>query len=48
VPLTTLKAEPRLAGFGVVQKGTRLSVLPVSDEHWRVVLELGATKDPLS
>ncbi len=48
VPLTALKAEPRLAGFGVVQKGTRLSVLPVSDEHWRVVLELGATKDPLS
>jgi predicted RNA-binding protein with PUA-like domain len=48
VTLVALKADPRLAGFGVVQKGSRLSVMPVMEAHWRVVLELGATKDPIS
>jgi predicted RNA-binding protein with PUA-like domain len=40
VPLDALKAEPRLAGMLVTQRGQRLSVQPVSAEHFAIVLEL--------
>ncbi len=39
VTLARIKAEPRLAGMTLVNN-SRLSVQPVSDEEWRVVLEL--------
>jgi predicted RNA-binding protein with PUA-like domain len=41
VSLAVLKAEPRLTAMGVVQRGNRLSVQPVEDAEWKVVLELG-------
>ena len=39
VTLAQIKAEPRLVGMTLVNN-SRLSVQPVSDEEWRVVLEL--------
>ncbi len=39
VTLARIKAEPRLASMTLVNN-SRLSVQPVSDEEWRVVLEL--------
>ncbi len=38
--LEALKAEPRLDGFALLRRGNRLSVMPVSDAHWEVVLGL--------
>ena len=38
--LEELKTEARLEGFRLLQRGNRLSVMPVSEEHWNVVLEL--------
>lgn len=40
IPLARLKACPTLDTLPLVQKGSRLSVMPVSDEHWRAILEL--------
>jgi predicted RNA-binding protein with PUA-like domain len=40
IPLAQLKACPGLSGLPLVQKGTRLSVMPVSDEQWQAILEL--------
>ena len=39
VTLARIKAEPRLDGMTLVNN-SRLSVQPVSDEEWRIVLEL--------
>ena len=39
VSLKTIKAEPRLARIELVRQ-SRLSVAPVRDEEWAVVLEL--------
>ena len=38
--LEELKAEPKLDGFTLLKRGNRLSVMPVSDVHWDVVLGL--------
>jgi len=43
VPLATLKAAPGLAGMRVVQKGSRLSVQPVTAPEFEIVRRLGAT-----
>ncbi len=43
VTLARIKAEPRLAGMTLVNN-SRLSVQPVSDEEWRVVLELAGER----
>lgn len=40
VSLPDLRAEPRLASMGVLQRGNRLSVQPVGAAEWGVVLEL--------
>jgi predicted RNA-binding protein with PUA-like domain len=40
VSLEELKRDPRLARMLVLQRGQRLSVLPVEAGEWRVVLEL--------
>jgi len=40
ISLEELKQEPRLDGFTLLRRGNRLSVMPVSEEHWNVVLEL--------
>jgi len=41
-PLTLpeLRAEPRLEGLELLRKGSRLSVMPVSSAHWRVIQSL--------
>lgn len=44
VSIGDLKANPALGEMALVQKGQRLSVQPVSLEHWKVVLKLGGVK----
>ena len=41
VTLAELKKDPRLDGMELLKRGSRLSVQPVSAEHWAVVCELG-------
>ena len=43
VELKTIKAEPRLAAMEMLRQ-SRLSVSPVRDGEWAVILELGGTK----
>ena len=43
VTLDMIKADPRLADM-VLVKNSRLSVQPVTDTEWAVVLELGSTQ----
>ncbi len=43
VTLVTIKAEKRLADMALVRLG-RLSVSPVTDAEWNVILELADTK----
>ena len=38
--LRELKAEPRLADMRLVQRGNRLSVMPVEPAHWQTILSL--------
>lgn len=40
VPLATMKSDPRLARLEVLRQ-SRLSVTPVRDEEWDVLMELG-------
>jgi predicted RNA-binding protein with PUA-like domain len=40
VDLAVLKGEAQLAGLPLVRKGSRLSVMPVSEAEWQVVLRL--------
>jgi predicted RNA-binding protein with PUA-like domain len=40
LPLARLKAEPALAELPLVQKGTRLSVMPVTAAQWTAILAL--------
>ncbi len=44
VTLTELKSEPALADMALVQRGNRLSVMPVKANEWGRVLELGGLK----
>jgi predicted RNA-binding protein with PUA-like domain len=41
VTLAEIKAEPRLAKMELIRQ-SRLSVAPVRDEEWQVVLQLSA------
>lgn len=48
VTLEDLKKEPKLADMKVLQRGQRLSVLPVTKGEWKHVLELaGFARAPL-
>lgn len=38
IPLDRLKTLPGLEGLPLVQRGSRLSVMPVSEAEWRIVL----------
>ncbi len=41
IPLKFLKSDPELSNMVVAQKGSRLSVTPVSEEHFeRIILEV--------
>jgi predicted RNA-binding protein with PUA-like domain len=44
VSLEELKADPRLQGMEVTRRGSRLSVHPVSAEHFERVVEKGRAK----
>jgi predicted RNA-binding protein with PUA-like domain len=39
VTMQAIRAEPRLAGLALVRQ-SRLSVVPISDEHWRILLAM--------
>lgn len=39
VTLARMKSDPRLADLALIRQ-SRLSVVPVSDEHWRIILDL--------
>ena len=41
VPLSVLKADPELAGLEIARKGSRLSVMPVSEPHFDRLVSLG-------
>lgn len=40
VPLAALKQDPALSGMMVIQKGSRLSIQPVSKKHFDRVIQL--------
>lgn len=40
IPLAVLKETPALAGLALVQKGSRLSVMPVSATEWKAIRKL--------
>ncbi|MFP2769145.1 EVE domain-containing protein [Oceanisphaera sp. KMM 10153] len=40
LPLAALKANPALSGLPLVQKGCRLSVMPVSEAEWQAILAM--------
>jgi predicted RNA-binding protein with PUA-like domain len=44
IPLEVLKADPKLKGLPLLQKGQRLSVQPVSAPHFARILELAGAK----
>ena len=39
--LAVLKANPQLPGMALLQRGSRLSVQPVSPNEWKVIREMG-------
>ncbi|MCC5810025.1 MAG: EVE domain-containing protein [Ectothiorhodospiraceae bacterium] len=40
ITLAELKDRPDLDGLPLTRKGNRLSVMPVSEEHWKLILSL--------
>ena len=42
VTLAALKANPKLKGLVTLMPGSRLSVTPVSEAHWKEILKMGA------
>ena len=40
IPLAALKANPALSELSVVQKGSRLSVMPVTEAQWNAILKM--------
>lgn len=40
ITLKELKQHPNLGGFRLNQRGNRLSIFPVSEEHWDLILGL--------
>jgi predicted RNA-binding protein with PUA-like domain len=43
VTLAAMKAEPKLADLALIRQ-SRLSVVPVSEAHWAVILEMAGTR----
>lgn len=42
LPLARLKTNPVLGNLALVQKGSRLSVMPVSAAEWKAILKMAA------
>ena len=40
LPLARLRDNPALAGLSLVQRGSRLSVMPVSEAQWQTILAM--------
>ena len=40
ITLAELKSEPGLDGMVLTRRGNRLSIMPVSEEHWELILSL--------
>ena len=40
ITLSELKEHPGLADFRLTQRGNRLSIFPVSEDHWKLILGL--------
>jgi predicted RNA-binding protein with PUA-like domain len=45
VPLSELRAHPDLAGMQILQRGSRLSITPVTREEWDVIDKLAHQSD---
>ena len=43
VTLAAIKADPTFEDFKLVRQ-SRLSVVPVSDQHWKLILKMSSTK----
>ena len=43
VTLAEIKAEPKFKDFGLVRQ-SRLSVVPVNDEHWKLIEKMASAK----
>ena len=43
VTLAAIKADPKFKEFKLVRQ-SRLSVVPVSDEHWKLLMKMSGTK----
>ena len=43
VTLAAIKADPKFKEFGLVRQ-SRLSVVPVSDDHWKLIVKMSAGK----
>lgn len=41
VPLSLIKLDPAFSGMVLIQRGSRLSVQPVSESHFKRIVELG-------
>lgn len=41
IPLDRIRSQPGLDNLALVRKGNRLSVMPVSDEEWQIILAAG-------
>ena len=46
ISLAELKADPALADMRLVQRGNRLSVMPVTEAQWQHILEMEKQDDP--
>jgi predicted RNA-binding protein with PUA-like domain len=46
IPLDELRSTKSLAGFALLQKGSRLSVIPVSDKHFDTIITLASKRSP--
>lgn len=44
VPLESMRQDPKLEGMMLLQRGSRLSIQPVSAPHFKHILKLGGTK----
>ncbi|MDX2475819.1 MAG: EVE domain-containing protein, partial [Gammaproteobacteria bacterium] len=40
ITLQELKPLPELDGMPLVRRGNRLSIMPVSKEHWQMILDI--------
>jgi predicted RNA-binding protein with PUA-like domain len=40
ITLQELKSQPLLAGLPLIRRGNRLSVMPITAEHWHYILSL--------